>query len=185
MTNWSGRDALIADFLPRFHDRQVLLDSLAEYIRSARVLDDQRARHWLEQDVLRDQELHAIEDPDHLGPTPSRYAPNGCYHCYGHGFVRHDVEIDHPDFGKALPCPACHNRRTDPALHCDTCVAFASEQFAPASPNQCWQCGRFEDESAAESCGNPRWHLPNSRSPAPRPVEGWRSVATSLPGRHD
>lgn len=43
-------------------------------------------------------------------PPPAR-DPDGpdldCPHCGGRGFVRHDVSVGHPDFGRAFPC-ACY-----------------------------------------------------------------------------
>ena len=44
-------------------------------------------------------------DPD----TPPR-----CERCGGAGFVRRDVPVGHPDFGRAFPC-ACHAERNDEA----------------------------------------------------------------------
>lgn len=49
--------------------------------------------------------------PERLGPDPD------CQICGGHGWVRHDVPLGHPDFGKAFPCrcaePYLRQRRLD------------------------------------------------------------------------
>src|SRR5438445_806606 len=39
------------------------------------------------------------------GPEPAEAAePPTCAICKDHGFVRRDVELGHPDFGRAIPC---------------------------------------------------------------------------------
>jgi DNA replication protein DnaC len=41
----------------------------------------------------------------HLGDGPAEPEPEpGCPICKDHGFVRRDVALDHPDFGRAIPC---------------------------------------------------------------------------------
>jgi len=178
--SWAGRDQLLAEFLPRFHNRQIAIDSLTEYVKTARLLDDERARTWLEQDLLRDQELAAIEQmsADAAAPRPSLYALGSCYHCYGRGMVRLDIDLGHADFGKAKPCPACSTTTRDPAEHCDNCRAFSAQNSSPSTErNRCWKCGQFEDQPAAEKCSNPRWHLPNVNLPALHAPDGWKHIA--------
>jgi hypothetical protein len=155
---------LLAEFLPRFHSRQLLSDSFAEYIRTAHVLDDHRARQWLEQDLVRDQELAAIEsnDAERAVPRPSLYALRQCYHCAGRGYVRLDVDPSHPDFGKPHPCPACSMSARNPAEHCEKCATY--EPMLEASP-RCSKCGKNQAEFAGDSCGHPRWHDPNWKLP--------------------
>jgi len=43
--------------------------------------------------------------------------------------------------------------------------------------HDCWQCGKFEDERAGETCENPRWHLPNAHMAAPPAPDGWKRIA--------
>jgi len=43
--------------------------------------------------------------------------------------------------------------------------------------HDCWQCGKFEDERAGETCGNPRWHLPNAHMAASPAPDGWKRIA--------
>jgi hypothetical protein len=183
---WSGRDALLAEFQPRFHDQRLLAESLAEYVKSSRVLDDQRARQWLQQDLVRDVELAAIEQSAQVDalPRPSLYALGGCFHCYGRGVVRKPAEAGHPDFGKAFPCPAClGGTAANPGKHCENCEKFVASSLTLASRNQCWKCRQFEDERAGPYCSNPKWHLPNWQSGEyPKPTtadelgEQWRSA---------
>ena len=152
--HWSVKDALLAEFSPRFNNPILCEQSLNKYIRTAQALDDDRARQWLERDLARDKELAAIADPDDVAVGPSRYELNGCYHCYGRGFVRKDVDIHDPAFGRAYPCPVCAFRQVDPATHCT----------AKDERNQCYGCRQLEDESAGPTCRNPKWHLPNWQS---------------------
>ena len=39
--------------------------------------------------------------------TSSEPEPQECDTCRGFKFIRHAVELGHPDFGKAFPCPVC------------------------------------------------------------------------------
>lgn len=174
--SWSGRDALLAEFAPRFHDHQLAVDSLTEYIKGSRVLDDRRARQWLEQDLIRDQELAAIEQTsaELAVPRPSLYALGSCYHCAGRGVVRIDVDPGHADFGKAKPCPVCSVSTRNPAVHCERCAALL---VPPPPRNRCWKCGRFEDESHGEKCRNPKWH---ASTPAVQPTGDRRDYAARL-----
>jgi hypothetical protein len=170
---WSGRDVLLAELLPRFHDRQLALDSLAEYIRTAHVLDDRYARTWLERDLQRDQELAAIasDTAERAVPRPSLFVLGQCYHCAGRGHVRLDVDPGHPEFGKAKPCPACSTSSRNPAEHCEKCAAEKAAHSQDSERNQCWKCGAFQDQPAGEKCGNPRWHDPNWRMPVDPTLE--------------
>jgi len=53
----------------------------------------------------------------------------------------------------------------------------AAVDARPAPRNDCWKCGKFEDEPAGEKCSNPRWHFPNVNSPALHAPVGWKHVA--------
>lgn len=81
---------------------------------------------------------------DFLGPDADT-----CAACRGMRVVRRDLPIDHPDFGKAIPCPACaapllQQRRLDrlfgqlpPAfrdLTLDACDAWIGERLAEGHP---------------------------------------------------
>jgi|SRR5215831_1078288 len=174
---WSGRDALVARWLPRFASRHLLEISIDKYITQSYALDDQRADEWVQRDHVRDQELAAIADPEDTHVGPSRYDLNACYHCYGRGFVRKDVDRYSPDFGRVFRCPACNGIDSpDVQKHCEKCRVFSAAQDGPER-NQCWKCRQYEDEPAAESCTNPRWHLPNANLPAPASPAGWKRLA--------
>ena len=176
---WSttSRDDLLRHFLPRFSTRQRCVDSLDRYVKTATALDERRAADWLERDLAKDRELAAIADPEDTHVGLSRYDLNGCYHCYGRGFVRKDVDIHHADFGRAFPCPTCTGvSPASIAAHCPNCARFTTALAANPDRNQCWKCRRYEDEAAGESCPDPRWHLPNANLPAPDPPLGWKRL---------
>lgn len=176
---WTGRDALLARWLARFASRHALEASIDKYLKSSYAYDDQRADAWVQRDHVRDQELAALGDPENTLIGPSRYDLNDCYHCYGRGYVRLDVDAGHSDFGRARVCPVCRNQN-DTAQHCAKCTAFAAVQRDNPERNQCWHCRRFEDESAGESCTNPSWHLPNMNLPRPTPPPGWHHLGSTL-----
>lgn len=45
-------------------------------------------------------------------PTREPETPDGvCPECKGFGMVRQDLPVDHPDFGRLVPCPAEHHAR--------------------------------------------------------------------------
>jgi hypothetical protein len=179
---WSGQDALLAEFLSRFRDRQLAVDALRDYVKTARVLDDRWARVWLNNALARDQELARIADPPDEVLGPSRYQPRACFHCSGRGRVRLDVDSGHPDFGKSKPCPACYGR-DHPEHHCERCAAFAA-LFATVESdttrNQCWKCGAFEDEDARPGCSNPRWHTRIQSLPSPAGRDYVTELATQM-----
>ena len=60
-------------------------------------------------DILQNSRLPAQEStleaqgPD-LNRRPPALDPNTCTHCGGVGFVRQSLPLDHPEFGRALPC---------------------------------------------------------------------------------
>jgi hypothetical protein len=71
----------------------------------------ERLEAWLARDQQRDaaRQTGLITEP--LLPTRSRYElgdETSCAVCRGKRYVRRDLTIDHPDFGRAIPCPACN-----------------------------------------------------------------------------
>ena len=157
--SWSGKDVLLAKFLPRFHDRELCVSSLDRYIRSSRVLDDRRAHDWLEQDLARDKELAAIGDPENYALGPSRFdlGPELQSPYVERGDLHDWTGIDDPSYVHAEHCPRCQLAR-------------------------CWRCNQLERDPAGPNCTNPRWHWPNWRQGAPpqSPVPGWKSVGEAL-----
>lgn len=67
---------------------------------------------WLMNDQLRDAaEARGVrkEPPkEPLLPVQSTYAPNDCSRCSGRQYLRREVPVGHPDFGRALACPDCN-----------------------------------------------------------------------------
>ena len=62
-----------------------------------------------------------------------------CPICKGAGFFRHDVPVDHPDFGRAIPCQ-CKRQEMVPAL---------VEWSGLGNSNQDWTLDRFPGDPAA------------------------------------
>jgi hypothetical protein len=70
----------------------------------------QRLEQWLAKDQSRDAVKHAGIVVEPVLPTRSQYVvedETSCEVCRGKRYVRFDVAIDHPDFGKAHHCPRC------------------------------------------------------------------------------
>lgn len=63
---------------------------------------------WLLNDQLRDAAEAKGVRKEPLLPVQSTYAPNDCARCSGRQYLRRDVPIGHPDFGRALACPDCN-----------------------------------------------------------------------------
>lgn len=107
---WSGKDFLLHEYLPRFVSDRRCRESLERYISTARVLDDQRARDWLDKDLARDQELAAISDPENLALEPSKYVlPADAERGYVARGDLHDwTNIEHETVTQhASHCPRC------------------------------------------------------------------------------
>jgi hypothetical protein len=67
---------------------------------------------WLRADAEQDEVRAAGLPSEPILPTRQRFAvdePDSCPVCLGKRYVRRDVDIDHPHFGKALRCPACNH----------------------------------------------------------------------------
>lgn len=74
---------------------------------------------WLAKDHAKDEVRHAGIVKEPLLPTRSRFTAtlgecptcggdvHACTSCHGLGYVRRDLDVGHPDFGKALRCPRC------------------------------------------------------------------------------
>lgn len=116
------------EYRGQFRDDVMFQRSWERYFERARGrenIDD--LRRWLAND-LRGEAVMAIG----LGPRePLVSTPNGvelssCWHCRGRGFVRRELEPSHPDFGKALECPACRAGRRQ--CDCQRCQPRAEGQ---------------------------------------------------------
>jgi hypothetical protein len=102
-------------------------------------------RRWLERDLGRDRATAGALSV--VRPELSYSPPNGvelgdCLHCLGRGYVRRDVGPSHPDFGKALLCPACANGQR--RCGCQTCSSSSSsnhDNYVDGSGHD-WEHGR-------------------------------------------
>jgi len=92
----------------RFIDETSFEQSWSRYFETATVPDRSRLEAWLAKDLAKDEIVHAGIVKEPILPTHSRYDLGDCYHCGGKWFVRKDVPVGHPDFGKAFPCPDCN-----------------------------------------------------------------------------
>lgn len=120
---------LAANWRGRFADEAAFEQSWTRYFETATVPDRGRLEAWLGKDLAKDAVLHAGIVKEPLLPTHSRFNPGsvcelpgnhegphqwsdstrpGCYHCGGKRYVRRDVPVSHPEFGKAFPCPDCN-----------------------------------------------------------------------------
>jgi len=105
--------AIAAHFRPRFADEQAFEESWTRYFATATVPDQQRLEAWLTKDLAKDEIRHAGIVSEPLLPVRQRFHLNDeitCDLCKGKRYVRRDLDIDHPDFGKAVLCPRCGGR---------------------------------------------------------------------------
>ena len=65
---------------------------------------------WLAKDLAKDEIRHAGIVKEPLLPTRQQFVigdESDCPVCRGKRYVRHELDIGHPDFGKAFACPRC------------------------------------------------------------------------------
>jgi hypothetical protein len=96
----------------RFSDPEAFAISWTRYMDMVR---HKRSRAgleaWLRADAEQDEVRAAGLPVEPVLPVRQRFAvddESSCLVCCGKRYVRRDVDIDHPQFGKALPCPGCH-----------------------------------------------------------------------------
>lgn len=102
--------SLAAAWREQFVDETAFEESWARYFETATVPDLGRLEAWLSKDLAKDQVKHAGIVREPLLPVRQRYTigdESECSACLGRRYVRRDLDIGHPDFGKALPCPRC------------------------------------------------------------------------------
>jgi hypothetical protein len=102
---------LAARYREQFVEQTSFEASWARYFETATVPDASRLEAWLAKDLQTDQVKHAGIVKEPLLPVRQNLVLGDCDVCRGKYFVRHDVDIDHPDFGKVFPCPACRRGR--------------------------------------------------------------------------
>jgi hypothetical protein len=100
--------ALAAKWREQFQDEASFERSWSRFFDMVGDPTAPRLEAWLAKDLSKDEILHAGIVKEPVLPTRSRYDLGDCVHCGGKFFVRKDVPIGHPDFGKAFPCPDCN-----------------------------------------------------------------------------
>ena len=90
-----------------------------------------------------------------------------------HNWLAKDQAKDEIKHAGIVHEPTLPTRQTDAWQN----AIQAAVDARPAPRNDCWKCGKFEDEPAGEKCSNPRWHFPNVNSPALHAPVGWKHVA--------
>jgi hypothetical protein len=149
---------------PQFHAPENFEKSVARFLELVGDPSAEKLHNWLAKDQAKDELLHTAVPREPLVPSPSTYQPNDCPHCAGNTFIRVEVPITDPRFGKALPCPACSGGRRSE-------LVGSSEPVEVRSGYWCWKCGRDQGVEAGETCKNPIWHTPNANStPAEQPT---------------
>jgi hypothetical protein len=104
--------SIAAYWRAQFVDPEAFELSWTRYFETATVPDVVRLEAWLTKDLAKDQVIHAGIVKEPLLPTRQQFAIGDaadCTVCRGKRYVRRELEIDHPDFGKALPCPQCRH----------------------------------------------------------------------------
>jgi DNA replication protein DnaC len=101
-------------------------------------------------------------------------APNACPICRGVGYVRHDVPLGHPTFGKAVPCQCkeaeLENRRRAELWRLSSLDAFQEMTFATFNPKiagtrEAWDVAQRYGEDPdgwlvlSGPCGSGKTHL--------------------------
>jgi hypothetical protein len=111
--------AMATRWREQFIDAAAFEASWARYFETATVPDVERLEQWLAKDQAKDEVRHAGIVKEPLLPTRSRFTAtlgdcptcggdvHACHTCHGLGYVRRDLDVGHPDFGKAIRCPRC------------------------------------------------------------------------------
>jgi len=100
---WSGRDALLQRWLPRFASRERLEMSISRYVEKSYALDDQRADEWVQRDHVRDAELATL-----IESYPSTFVPSDrlLESAIAHADL-HDFRQDLEAHAHEVICPRC------------------------------------------------------------------------------
>lgn len=102
--------AIAAHWRSQFVDEAAFDASWTRYFETATVPDAGRLEAWLAKDHAKDAVKYAGIVREPLLPQRQRFSvgdESSCAVCKGRHYVRRDLEIGHPDFGKAVPCPRC------------------------------------------------------------------------------
>ena len=112
MLSVADAKSLAAQWRERFQDQAAFEVSWSRYFE---LVGDPRSdglEQWLAKDQAKDAVKHAGIVSEPLLPIRQNLDidESSCAICRGKHFVRHDVDIDHPDFGKVFRCPRCGGR---------------------------------------------------------------------------
>jgi hypothetical protein len=106
-----GARLIEREWRPKFKDEAAFESSWSRYFADVKVPDASRLEAWLVADWQIDQLKHAGIVKEPLLPVRQDVQFSDCWHCGGMKFVRLDVGIDHPKFGKVFACPDCNGGR--------------------------------------------------------------------------
>ena len=99
---------IATEWRPKFVDEANFETSWQRFFELVGDPTPDRLQTWLAKDQAKDAVKSAGIVKEPILPTHSRYDLGDCSHCGGKWFVRKDVPVGHPDFGKAFPCPDCN-----------------------------------------------------------------------------
>lgn len=104
--------SLAAQWRDRFQDQAAFEVSWSRYFEMVGDPRPDGLEQWLAKDAAKDAVKHAGIISEPLLPVRQNLDvdESSCSICRGKRFVRHDVDIDHADFGKVFACPRCGGR---------------------------------------------------------------------------
>jgi hypothetical protein len=95
---------------PRFQDETAFETSWSRFMEMTGDPTPQKLEAWLYKDQTKDAVRSAGIVREPALPQRQHFEigdETSCSVCKGKRYIRRDVGIDHPQFGKALPCPKC------------------------------------------------------------------------------
>jgi hypothetical protein len=110
---------IAAEWRPQFAEEASFDESWSRFFSMVGDPSPDRLVAWLSKDQAKDAVKHAGIVKEPLLPTRSTFTAtlgdcphcggdfNACPSCHGLGYVRRELDIGHPDFGKAIRCPRC------------------------------------------------------------------------------
>jgi hypothetical protein len=104
--------AIANQWRPQFVDEASFEQSWARFFELVGDPTAAKLHTWLAKDQAKDAVRHAGIVREPAVPQRQRFVIGDeadCMVCKGKRYVRRDVDIDHPHFGKALRCPACNH----------------------------------------------------------------------------
>jgi hypothetical protein len=104
--------SIAAQWRDHFQDQAAFEVSWSRYFEMVGDPRPDGLEQWLAKDAAKDAVKHAGIVSEPLLPVRQNLDvdASSCAICHGKRFVRHDVDIDHADFGKVFHCPRCGGR---------------------------------------------------------------------------